>query len=148
MINTPFIYYFSMKTIPFIYIQNTKTIYPFIYWNTVNLTLVLNTNQSIRSYIIQLLVTHSYIRLKFKINMKRLILHLIMLIFNIMRIICIGNKYGLSICCVSAKHAALRRKSKDWLARNQDNVSEWSDMSTRRLVSVSSTIKIQLSVLD
>jgi hypothetical protein len=25
---------------------------------------------------------------------------------------------------ISAKHAALRRKSKDWLARNQNNVSE------------------------
>jgi hypothetical protein len=33
-----------------------------------------------------------------------------------------------------AKHAALRRKSKDWLARNQNNVSEWSDMSTRGLL--------------
>ena len=31
-------------------------------------------------------------------------------------------------------NAALRRKSKDWLARNQDNVSEWSDMSTRGLL--------------
>jgi len=29
----------------------------------------------------------------------------------------------------SVKHAALRSKSKDWLARNQNNVSEWSDMS-------------------
>jgi hypothetical protein len=27
----------------------------------------------------------------------------------------------------------LRSKSKDWLTRNQDNVSEWSDMSTLRL---------------
>jgi len=27
----------------------------------------------------------------------------------------------------------LRRKSKDLLARNQDNASEWSDMSTHRL---------------
>ena len=33
------------------------------------------------------------------------------------------NEIG--ICCFSAKHTALRRKSKDWLARNQDNVSEW-----------------------
>ena len=41
--------------------------------------------------------------------------------------------YKIGICCYSAKHAALRRKSKDWLARNQDNVSEWSDMSTRGL---------------
>jgi hypothetical protein len=39
--------------------------------------------------------------------------------------------YEIGICCFSAKHAALRRKSKDWLARNQNNVSEWSDMSTR-----------------
>ena len=39
--------------------------------------------------------------------------------------------YKIGICCFSAKHAALRRKSKDWLSRNQNNVSEWSDMSTR-----------------
>jgi hypothetical protein len=33
----------------------------------------------------------------------------------------------------SAKQAALRRKNKDWLAWNQDNVSEWDDiMSIRR----------------
>jgi hypothetical protein len=32
--------------------------------------------------------------------------------------------YQIGICCFSAKHAALRRKSKDWLARNQNNVSE------------------------
>jgi hypothetical protein len=37
----------------------------------------------------------------------------------------------ISICCFSAKHAALRRKSKYWLARNQDNVSEWGDISVR-----------------
>jgi hypothetical protein len=42
--------------------------------------------------------------------------------------------YKIGICCFSAKHAALRSKSKDWLARNQNNVSEWSDMSTRRLL--------------
>ena len=36
--------------------------------------------------------------------------------------------YKIGICCFSAKHAALRRKSKDWLTRNQNNVSEWSDM--------------------
>jgi hypothetical protein len=38
--------------------------------------------------------------------------------------------YKIGICCFSAKHAALRRKSKDWLDRNQNNVSEWSDMFT------------------
>jgi hypothetical protein len=36
--------------------------------------------------------------------------------------------YEFGICYFSAKHAALRRKSKNWLARNRDNVSEWSDM--------------------
>ena len=30
--------------------------------------------------------------------------------------------YELGICCFSAKHTALRRKRKDWLGRNQDNV--------------------------
>ena len=42
--------------------------------------------------------------------------------------------YAFGICCFSAKHAALRRKSKDWLARNQNNVSEWNDISTRGLL--------------
>jgi hypothetical protein len=38
------------------------------------------------------------------------------------------------MCCFSAKHATLRRKSKDWLARHQDNVSKWGDMSIRGLL--------------
>jgi hypothetical protein len=33
--------------------------------------------------------------------------------------------YEIGICCFSDKYAALRRKSKDWLSRNQDNVPEW-----------------------
>ena len=37
--------------------------------------------------------------------------------------------YTIGMCCFSAKHAALRRKSKDWLARNKNNMSEWSDIS-------------------
>ena len=37
--------------------------------------------------------------------------------------------YNTGICCFSAKHAALRKKSKDWLARNKNNMSEWSDIS-------------------
>jgi len=48
--------------------------------------------------------------------------------------------YKIGICCFSAKHAALRRKSKDWLARNQDNVSEWGlgrHVYPRTVVSVS-----------
>ena len=42
--------------------------------------------------------------------------------------------YNIGICCFAAKHAALRRKSKDWLARNQNNVSKLGDMSIRRLL--------------
>ena len=42
--------------------------------------------------------------------------------------------YKIGICCFSIKHAALRRKSKDWLARNQDNVSEWGGLSIRGLL--------------
>jgi hypothetical protein len=42
--------------------------------------------------------------------------------------------YKIGICCFFAKHAALRRKSKDWMAWNQNNVSEWSDMSIRELL--------------
>ena len=41
------------------------------------------------------------------------------------------KEYKIGICCFSAKNASLGRKSKDWLARNQNNVSEWSDISTR-----------------
>ena len=56
--------------------------------------------------------------------------------------------YKIGMCCFSAKHAALRRTSKDWLARNQDNVSEWVDISIRPLsFQCASTIKIQLNVL-
>jgi len=40
--------------------------------------------------------------------------------------------YKIGICCFSAKHAALWRKSKDWLT--QDNMSEWGDMSIRGLL--------------
>ena len=42
--------------------------------------------------------------------------------------------YKIGICCFFAKHAALRSKSKDWLARNQNNVSEWGDMSIHGLL--------------
>ena len=42
------------------------------------------------------------------------------------------NKIG--ICCFSAKHVALRRKSKDRLTQNQNNVFEWGDMSIRGLL--------------
>jgi hypothetical protein len=59
-----------------------------------------------------------------------------------------GQTKVFKICSFSNKHSSLRRKSKDWLARNQDNVSEWSDMSIHRLlIQWASTIKIQQSVL-
>ena len=41
--------------------------------------------------------------------------------------------YKIGMCCFSAKHAVVRSKTKDCLARNQNIVSEWSDMSTRGL---------------
>jgi hypothetical protein len=57
------------------------------------------------------------------------------------------NILKIGICCFSAKHAALRRKSKDWLAQNHDNVYEWCNMSTCRLLfQWLSTIKIQLNM--
>jgi hypothetical protein len=44
--------------------------------------------------------------------------------------------YTIGICCFSAEHTALKRKGKDWLARNQitSNVSEWGDISMRGLL--------------
>jgi hypothetical protein len=35
---------------------------------------------------------------------------------------CKTKDYNIGVCCFSAKHAALRRNNKDWLARNRDNV--------------------------
>jgi outer membrane protease len=40
------------------------------------------------------------------------------------------HKIGTGIYCFSSQNTPLRSKNKDWLAHNQDNVSEWSDMST------------------
>ena len=42
--------------------------------------------------------------------------------------------YKIGIYCLFAKHATLSRKRKDWLARNQNNVSEWSGMSIRGML--------------
>jgi hypothetical protein len=39
------------------------------------------------------------------------------------------NNFKIDICCFSLKHVVLRRKSKDWLDWNQDNVSKWGGMS-------------------
>ena len=55
--------------------------------------------------------------------------------------------FTISICSFSAKHAALRKKDKEWLARNLDNVSGWGDMSIRGIMfPCASTIKNKLSV--
>ena len=35
--------------------------------------------------------------------------------------------YEITICCFSAEHATLRSKNQDWLARDQNNVSTWSE---------------------
>ena len=41
------------------------------------------------------------------------------------------KNYAIPTCCSSAMHTVLRGKSKNWLVRNQDNVSEWGDMALR-----------------
>ena len=42
--------------------------------------------------------------------------------------------YKIGICSFSTKHASLRRKSKDWLVRNQNKVSERGNMFIRGLL--------------
>ena len=37
-----------------------------------------------------------------------------------------SKDYKIGICCFFAKNAALRNKSKDWLASNQNSVFEWT----------------------
>jgi len=49
------------------------------------------------------------------------------------------------MCCFSTKYATLRSKSKEWLVWNQNNVTEWSGLSTGGLLA--STIKVQQSML-
>jgi hypothetical protein len=44
-----------------------------------------------------------------------------------------AKDYNIGICYFTVKYIALWRKSKDWLAWNKDNVSEWEDMSIREL---------------
>ena len=41
----------------------------------------------------------------------------------------ISKDFKIGICCFSAKYTAFKSKNKDWLAWNQDNVSEWEDMT-------------------
>ena len=54
--------------------------------------------------------------------------------------------YKIDICLFSTKQPALSSKSKNQLARNQDNVFEWSHISTHGLLFQCANIKIQLSV--
>jgi hypothetical protein len=53
--------------------------------------------------------------------------------------------YEIGICCFSAKHTALRRKSKDWLAWNQNNVSSGATCLDR--LKFSSYIVIKTNIL-
>jgi hypothetical protein len=53
--------------------------------------------------------------------------------------------YKIGICCFSTKHAAIRRKSKDWLALNKDNVEQ--HMSPQTVVSVSKDYKYQIKCI-
>ena len=47
--------------------------------------------------------------------------------------------------CFSAKHVVLRSKSrKDWLAGNQDKMSERRNMSTRNMFQSASTVQIRV----
>ena len=45
-----------------------------------------------------------------------------------------SKDYKIVFCCFSAKHEALKRKNKDWLARNENNVSDWGDVAIRGLL--------------
>ena len=53
------------------------------------------------------------------------------------------NDYKIGNCCFSERHTSIRNKGKDWVARNQNNVSEWKYMTNRgQLFQCTSTIKI------
>ena len=45
-----------------------------------------------------------------------------------------SKNYKIGICCLSAKHIALRSKTKYWLVWTGDNMSEWGNMSTHGLL--------------
>jgi hypothetical protein len=44
------------------------------------------------------------------------------------------KNYKVGICCYYAKHVAFRSNGNYWLARDQDDVSKWINMSTHRLL--------------
>ena len=45
-----------------------------------------------------------------------------------------SKDYLIGILCFSANHASLRRRTKDWLPENKNNVLEWRDMPTGGLL--------------
>ena len=58
------------------------------------------------------------------------------------------KNYEIGICCSSGKHSELKEKIKNWIAPTQNNVSEWSAMTTCGvLFEWTSTMQIQLIVL-
>jgi hypothetical protein len=63
-----------------------------------------------------------------KIASNRKVIHVPILLFHSTKIAeeTQTKDYKIGICCFSAKHTAIRRKCKDWMSRNQDNVSEWA----------------------
>jgi hypothetical protein len=54
--------------------------------------------------------------------------------------------YRIGNYCFSTKHAVVRRKSKEWLARNQEIVSEWGELSIRGLVLDATTMPKQTQI--
>ena len=92
------------------------------------LTLIRNDFNSIKaSYAIwtcRRIPLSLYMKLKFDIN----IIHCMLATYAVDR-----EFEARSYQAKDFKHTALRSKSKDWLAQNQNNVSGWSDMSTRGL---------------
>ena len=58
------------------------------------------------------------------------------------------KNYKIGMSCFYANYTAISSKSKILLTQNQENMSELSDMSARRLlIQWTTTIQIQLSVL-
>jgi hypothetical protein len=54
--------------------------------------------------------------------------------------------YKIGIFCFSVQYAALRRKSKDWLALNRYNVSKWDDILLFVIVSLMQSILISTPI--
>jgi hypothetical protein len=134
----------------FIQVDNYMKIHKYLYFpHQMLLKLALNTNQSINQYSVNSYSSRWTSYCNYSIGGVMVSVLASSVVFS-------GFEprsgqtidYQISICCFSAKHVSLRRKSKDWLARNQNNVSEWSDMSIHEMLfQWASTIKIQLSVL-